>query len=137
MTELELIELARQARLQSYSPYSGFSVGAALLCADGTVYQGCNIENASFGATNCAERTAFFKAIYDGKRDFSAIAVVGGPTGKPMTDYASPCGICRQVMREFCKDDFRVIFGKDGEEHLVMTLAEVLPASFSAQNLEG
>ena len=137
MTELQLIELARQARLHSYSPYSNFSVGAALLCADGSVYQGCNIENASFGATNCAERTAFFKAVYDGKRDFAAIAVVGGPTGTEPENYASPCGICRQVMQEFCKKDFKVIFGKANDEYLVMTLSEVLPASFSPEDLEG
>lgn len=114
-----------------YAPYSGYLVGAALLTADGTVYQGCNIENASFTPTVCAERTAFFKAIYDGKRDFRAIAVVGGKGGT-VTGFFPPCGVCRQVMREFCRDDFEVyLVGKDNEIK-ALTLKDILPYSFSA-----
>ena len=98
MTPEKLVELAKEAMTKAYAPYSGFMVGAALLCKDGTVYQGCNIENAAYGPTNCAERTAFFKAIYDGHRDFTAIAVCGGKDGV-ISGAFPPCGICRQVMR--------------------------------------
>ena len=127
----KLIELAKEAMTKSYSPYSGYKVGAALLCADGTVYQGCNIENASYTPTVCAERTAFFKAIYDGKRDFTAIAICGGKDGV-ITGQFPPCGVCRQVMREFCADDFTVyMIGPDGYE--TTTLGELLPHSFCAQ----
>lgn len=109
-----LIAAAVEAMGHAYAPYSGYKVGAALLCADGTVYGGCNIENGSYGATNCAERTAFFKAVYDGHRDFSAIAVCGGKDGI-ISDVFPPCGICRQVMREFCEDNFKIyLVGKDG-----------------------
>ena len=93
----KLVEDALQAKNFSYSPYSKFQVGAALLCEDGTIYTGCNIENAAFGPTNCAERTAFFKAVSEGKREFSAIAIAGGRTGEEISDYAYPCGVCRQV----------------------------------------
>ena len=125
----ELCALAVEAMGRAYAPYSGYKVGAALLCADGTVYQGCNIENASFTPTVCAERTAFFKAVYDGHRDFTAIAVCGGKDGI-IRDYFPPCGICRQVMREFCEDDFRIyMVGKDGV-YLERTLNEILPDSF-------
>ena len=125
----ELIEKAKEAMARAYAPYSGYKVGAALLCADGTVYGGFNIENGSYGATNCAERTAFFRAIYDGHRDFTAIAVCGGKNGV-IEDIFPPCGICRQVMREFCEDDFRVyLVGKDGV-CLERTLAQILPDSF-------
>ena len=125
-----LIERAKQAMTHSYSPYSGYKVGAALLCADGTVYQGCNIENAAYGPTNCAERTAFFKAVYDGHRDFKAIAVCGGKDGV-ITGAFPPCGVCRQVMREFCEDDFLIyIIGAEGYE--TVTLADLLPHSFKA-----
>ena len=127
----QLIELAKEAMTKSYSPYSGYKVGAALLCADGTVYQGCNIENASYTPTVCAERTAFFKAIYDGKRDFTAIAICGGKDGV-ITGQFPPCGVFRQVMREFCTDDFTVyMIGPDGYE--TTTLGELLPHSFCAQ----
>ena len=127
----KLIELAKEAMTKSYSPYSGYKVGAALLCADGTVYQGCNIENASYTPTVCAERTAFFKAIYDGKRDFIAIAICGGKDGV-ITGQFPPCGVCRQVMREFCADDFTVyMIGPDGYE--TTTLGELLPHSFCAR----
>ncbi len=130
MSPEQLIELAKEAMTHAYAPYSGFHVGAALLCADGTVYQGCNIENAAYGPTNCAERTAFFKAVYDGHRDFAAIAVCGGKDGV-ITGSFPPCGVCRQVMREFVKDDFRIyMVGAGG--YTTMTMAELLPAGFKA-----
>lgn len=135
MTELELIALAKEARTHAYIPYSGFAVGAALLTKEGKVYQGCNIENASFGPTVCAERTAFFKAVYEGERNFEAIAVVGGKGGEEPSGLFPPCGVCRQVMREFCADDFKVIMGGKGDEFVTMTLAEILPASFSPSDM--
>ena len=129
MSPTKLCELAKEAMTHAYAPYSGYKVGAALLCADGTVYQGCNIENASYSPTNCAERTAFFKAIYDGQRDFTAIAVCGGKDGV-ITGLFPPCGVCRQVMREFCEQDFKIyMITPDGYEE--RTLAELLPDSFS------
>ena len=136
MTPEKLSELAKEAMQHSYSPYSGYKVGAALLCGDGSVYQGCNIENASFTPTICAERTAIFKAIYDGHRDLEAIAICGGKDGV-ITGSFPPCGVCRQVMREFCGDDFKVYLVKpDGYETL--TLAQLLPYSFSAtEHMEG
>ena len=131
MTPEQLIELAKEAMTHAYAPYSGYKVGAALLCGDGTVYQGCNIENASFSPTVCAERSAFFKAVYDGKRDFTAIAVCGGKDGI-ITGFFPPCGVCRQVMGEFCRDDFTVyLAGTDGSWQ-AKTLAELLPLSFSS-----
>ena len=134
MTPEKLIELAKDAMTRSYSPYSGFKVGAALLCADGTVYQGCNIENAAFSPTNCAERTAIFKAVSEGQRTFSAIAICGGKDGV-ITDFCPPCGVCRQVMGEFCGPDFAVyLAGPDGAFQ-VKTLAELLPLSFSSDNI--
>ena len=124
-----LIALAIEAMDRAYVPYSGYKVGAALLCADGTVYQGCNIENAAYGPTNCAERTAFFKAVYDGHRDFTAIAVCGGKDGV-ISGTFPPCGVCRQVMREFCDDNFIIyMVGAEGAFEKV-TLAELLPHSF-------
>ena len=126
----KLMELAVEAMGHSYSPYSGYKVGAALLCADGTVYQGCNVENAAYSPTICAERTAIFKAIYDGKRDFTAIAVCGGKDGK-ITGQFPPCGVCRQVMREFCKDDFMIYLHTDSLDIRGYSLAELLPQSFS------
>ena len=130
MTPEKLIELAKEAMGKAYAPYSGYKVGAALLCADGTVYQGCNIENAAYGPTNCAERTAVFKAVYDGHRDFTAIAVCGGKDGV-ITGSFPPCGVCRQVLREFCADDFQIhMAGKD--TYQTVTLAELLPYSFQA-----
>ena len=129
MEPKELIARAIAAMDRAYVPYSGYRVGAALLCADGKVYEGCNIENGSYGATNCAERTAFFRAVFDGEREFTAIAVCGGKDGI-IRDYFPPCGICRQVMREFCGDDFRIyMVGKDGV-YLERTLNEILPDSF-------
>jgi cytidine deaminase len=130
----QLISMAKEAMGHAYAPYSGFHVGAALLCADGSVYTGCNIENASYGATNCAERTAFFKAVYDGHRDFTAIALCGGLKGN-IRDFCAPCGICRQVMREFCNDDFVIyIVGPEGQVQ-IRTLGQLLPGSFSADSL--
>ena len=130
MKETELISLAKKAAENAYAPYSGFRVGAALLCKSGKIYTGCNIENASFSPTNCAERTAFFKAVSEGERAFEAIAVVGGKNGD-FTDYCSPCGVCRQVMSEFCDRDFRVILGRNGDDFRVITLRNLLPDSFS------
>lgn len=132
MTPEKLIELAMEAMGHAYAPYSGYTVGAALLCADGKVYQGCNIENASYTPTVCAERSAVFKAVFDGKRDFTAIAVCGGKEGV-ITGAFPPCGVCRQVLREFCEDDFMVyIAGADGK-YETYTLAQLLPCSFSAK----
>ncbi len=131
----ELIRAAFAAREKAYAPYSGFQVGAALLTKDGAVYGGCNIENASYGATNCAERTAFFRAVFDGKKDFSAIAVVGGKTGGGYVE-SWPCGICRQVMAEFCDmDTFEVIIAVSEEDYHVYTLKEILPHAFLPSNL--
>lgn len=127
----ELVALAIEAMGHAYVPYSGYKVGAALLCADGTVYQGCNVENASYSPTVCAERTAFFKAVYDGKRDFTAIAVVGGKDGV-ITGFFPPCGVCRQVMREFCRDDFMLYMGGADGAIEARSLREILPFSFSA-----
>ena len=129
MTAEKLCELAKEAMQRAYAPYSGYKVGAALLCKDGTVYQGCNIENAAYGPTNCGERTAFFKAIYDGQREFEAIAVCGGKDGV-ITGSFPPCGVCRQVMREFCKDDF-VIYMMNPDGYEAVTLTQLLPFSFS------
>ena len=131
MTKEELVALAVEAMAHAYVPYSGYQVGAALLTSDGRVYQGCNIENASYTPTVCAERTAFFKAVYDGVRDFSAIAVVGGKNGE-ITGFFPPCGVCRQVMREFCGDDFTVYLGGANGEIMTLTLKDILPYSFSA-----
>lgn len=129
MTPEKLCELAKEAMTHSYSPYSGYKVGAALLCKDGTVYTGCNIENAAYTPTICAERTAIFKAVYDGHRDFVAIAVCGGKDGI-ITGSFPPCGVCRQVMREFCGDDFKILMvNPEGFEEV--TLSQLLPHSFS------
>lgn len=123
-----LIRAAAAAREYSYSPYSHFRVGAALLCRNGKIYTGCNIENRAYGPTNCAERTAIFKAVSEGERDFAAIAIVGGEK-EPVWCY--PCGVCRQVMAEFCDPDrFQIICGKSEEEYRVFSLAEMLPEMF-------
>ena len=135
MTPLELVNLAIEAREHAYVPYSGFAVGAALLTKEGKVYQGCNIENSAFGPTNCAERTAFFTAVYQGERDFEAIAIVGGREGQPVSDLCAPCGVCRQVMREFCKNDFKIYLSKGDGEVLTYTLSDLLPLSFSKDDL--
>lgn len=136
MENKELVEKALEARSAAYTPYSGFRVGAALLCADGTVYGGCNIENAAFGPSCCAERTAFFKAVSEGKREFSAIAIVGGPAGKEPEDFCPPCGVCRQVMMEFCDPrSFLVFCASSPEQYQAYTLAQLLPKGFGPSNL--
>ena len=132
----KLVELALEARNRSYAPYSHFMVGAALLTNDGKVYQGCNIENASFSPTVCAERTAFFKAISEGDREFVKIAVVGSPEGE-VDRYAAPCGVCRQVMTEFCDPEtFEIIFGISPEKYEVHLLKEILPYGFGMGHLK-
>ena len=135
MTEQELCRAAIAMLDRSYSPYSHFPVGAALECSDGTVFTGCNIENAGYTATNCAERTAFFKAVSEGVKEFQAICVVGGKAGV-LTEYAAPCGVCRQVMMEFCNPEtFQVILAVDKEHYDVYTLKELLPLGFGPSNL--
>ena len=135
MDNRELIRLALEAREKAYVPYSKYMVGAALLAKNGKVYQGCNIENAAYTPTNCAERTAFFKAVSDGEREFVAIAIVGGYEGAPV-NYAYPCGVCRQVMMEFCNPkEFRVITAVSEEEYMDKTLAEMLPHGFGPSSL--
>ena len=125
-----LIEYAMDAMARAYAPYSGYTVGAALLCADGAVYQGCNIENASFSPTICAERTAFAKAVSEGQREFSAIAICGGKDGV-IEGLFPPCGVCRQVMAEFCKPDFAVYLADKDGAYQIRTLAQLLPDSFN------
>ena len=133
MTKEQLVFLAKDAMQKAYSPYSGYKVGAALLCKDGSVYTGCNIENAGYSSTNCAERTAFFKAVSEGKREFLAIAVCGGKDGV-IEGLFPPCGVCRQVMREFCSDDFVIyLLGKD--EIQSYTLGQLLPVSFAPETI--
>lgn len=134
MSDLELMQAAVKARKQAYAPYSGFFVGAALLTKDGKVYTGCNIENASYTPTNCAERTAFFKAVSEGERAFEAIAVVGGKGEEP-SELCAPCGVCRQVMTEFCNKDFRVLLGTP-EKFKAYTLEELFPLSFGKDDLK-
>lgn len=134
VSDSELALRAISAMKKSYAPYSGFNVGAALLCRDGSIYEGCNIENAAFSPTVCAERVAIFKAISDGKRDFLKIAVCGGKNGA-LGQAAAPCGVCRQVMREFCADDFEILVVKNENDFEKFTLAELLPRSFGADNL--
>ena len=124
----ELIEFAIKARESAYTPYSNYKVGAALKAKSGKIYLGCNIENAAFSPTVCAERVAFFKAISEGEKDFEAIAVVGGK--EEITDFAPPCGVCRQVMSEFCSPDFEIIL-YNGKEEKVYKLKEILPRAFS------
>lgn len=128
MNKNELVALAIEARENSYSPYSGFKVGAALLTKKGRVYKGCNIENGAFSPTNCAERTAVFSAVSDGEKDFSAIAVVGG--AEEINAFCPPCGVCRQVLSEFCNADFEIhLF--NGEEIKTFTLGDLLPEAFN------
>ncbi len=128
MTNQELINLAKQSLKNSYSPYSNFCVGAALLCKNGKVYSGCNIENKSFSATNCAERTAVFTAIANGEKEFLKIAVVGGKGGE-ITSFCFPCAVCLQVLSEFCEKDFEIILD-NGKETKSYMLEELLPISF-------
>ncbi|MCM1100550.1 MAG: cytidine deaminase [Clostridium sp.] len=139
MTEKEreqLAEEALRARETAYAPYSRYTVGAALLTEDGRIYRGCNVENASFGAANCAERTAIFKAVSEGVRNFKAIAIAGGMEGCQPNDYAYPCGICRQVMQEFCGADFEILVVKNKEDYREYTLSEMLPCGFGGQSIQ-
>ena len=133
----ELVKTALSMRKMSYTPYSHFNVGAALLSADGKIYTGCNIENASYTPTNCAERTAFFKAVSEGVKDFTAIAIAGGKEDAEELDYCPPCGVCRQVMSEFCKDDFKIFLVKSETEYKEYTLTELVPERFTPNNLLG
>lgn len=134
MDKENLLKLAGEARKFAYAPYSHFTVGAALLAKNGMIYSGCNIENAAYGPSNCAERTAFFKAISEGNREFSAIAIVGGVEGNEATQYCPPCGVCRQVMAEFCNpEEFSIILGAKDQMLKEYKLKELLPLSFTLE----
>ena len=136
LTCRKLIQAAIGAMKFAYTPYSNFKVGAALMATNTKVYTGCNIENAAYGPTNCAERTAFFKAVSEGVTNFAAIAIVGGKNGE-ITDLCPPCGVCRQVMMEFCEaDKFYVILARSEEDYWIYTLEELLPMGFGAANLK-
>ncbi len=136
MYEKRLIELALEARKHSYCPYSGFAVGAALLCQDGTIYAGCNIESSAYTPTICAERTALFKAVSEGKRDFICMAVAGGRQDADILPITTPCGVCRQVMMEFCNPQTFLIFcASSAENYKAYTLAQLLPKGFGPTNL--
>ena len=131
----ELIKVAIESREFSYAPYSDFNVGAALLAKNGTIYRGCNVENAGYTPSNCAERTAFFKAVSEGVKEFDAICVVGGKRG-PLTAIAAPCGVCRQVMMEFCDPEtFEIIMAVSPDDYQIMTLKELLPLGFGPKDL--
>lgn len=131
----KMIDLAIEQLQYSYTPYSHFKVGAALLTKEGKLYTGCNIENAAYTPTNCAERTAFFKAVSEGEREFQAICIVGGKEGV-LTEYAAPCGVCRQVMMEFCNpDSFQIILATSKEQYEIFALKELLPLGFGPDNL--
>lgn len=133
----KLIREAFQARRMAYTPYSHFQVGAALLTKEGRIYRGCNIENAAYTPTNCAERTAFFKAVSEGERNFTAIAIVGGAEGASQLNYCAPCGVCRQVMMEFCDPAvFTIILAKSEQEYCIYKLEELFPMGFEPKNLE-
>lgn len=132
----KLIKTAAEQLSYSYAPYSGFKVGAALLSKNGTVYTGCNIENAAYTPTNCAERTAFFKAVSEGVRNFRAICIVGGTDGK-LTSYTPPCGVCRQVMMEFCNpEEFEIILAAGAGDYKIYKLKELMPEGFGPGNLK-
>jgi len=132
----DLIRAALAAREFAWAPYSNFLVGAAVLTKSGTVYSGCNIENAAYSPTNCGERTAFFKAVSEGERDFSAIAIVGAPRNGEPRDFAYPCGVCRQVMMEFCDPkSFRIIVARSDDDYSVHLLDELLVNGFGPANL--
>ena len=139
ISDEQLISMAKEAAKKAYVPYSHFHVGSAVLSEDNYVYTGCNIENSSYGATNCAERTAIFKAISEGNKEFVAIAIVGNKAGikQGEGDYCAPCAVCRQVMAEFCDlDTFKVIIAKDTDDYLEHTLGELLPLAFTGKNLD-
>ena len=139
MTETKIQEQIETAAAQlafSYTPYSHFKVGAALLAKNGRVYTGCNIENAAYTPTNCAERTAIFKAVSEGVREFEAICIVGGPEGR-IVDYTPPCGVCRQVMMEFCQpEEFQIILAKGKDDYRIYKLKDLMPQGFGPGNLE-
>lgn len=126
----KLVQMALDMRKFSYAPYSKFAVGAALLAKNGTIYTGCNIENSTFTPTICAERTAFFKAVSEGVTEFDGIAIVGAPVGQEPFQVCAPCGVCRQVMMEFCERDFEIILGITPENYVVETLQTMLPYGF-------
>lgn len=131
----KMIQTAMEQIRFSYAPYSNFKVGASLLSENGDIFTGCNIENAAYSPTNCAERTAFFKAVSQGVRDFQAICIVGGKSGN-VTEYITPCGVCRQVMMEFCNPEtFQIILAVDEEHYRILTLKELLPLGFGAGNI--
>ena len=133
----QLVEIAYEAREMSYAPYSHFKVGAALLAKSGKIYKGCNIENAAYTPTNCAERTAFFKAVSEGEREFVAIAIVGGKEEEENLTFCAPCGVCRQVMMEFCDPkEFQIILGRGNKEYKIYLLDELLPLGFGPENLK-
>lgn len=129
-----LMETAVKAREFSYAPYSNYLVGAALLGASGKIYTGCNVENATYTPTNCAERTAFFKAISEGEREFKAIAIVAGKRGEKLSPTCTPCGVCRQVMVEFCDKDFKIVLGTP-DDYKVYDLESLIPLSFTNDEL--
>ena len=136
MTNEELMTEAKKAREHAYAPYSHFQVEAALLTKSGKLYHGCNIENAAYSPSNCAERTAFFKAVYEGEREFEKIAIAGGPAGKEAEEPCAPCGVCRQVMMEFCDpDEFKIILADGKGGCLQRSLKELLPLGFGPKNL--
>ena len=137
MTNTELIGLALEARSKAYIPYSGYAVGAALIAGSGKVYTGCNIENAAYSPTNCAERTAIFKAVSEGEREVLKIAIVAGKKEltSPLPAYAAPCGVCRQVIAEFAKADAEIILAKSPEDYEIFKLSDILPLSFTAKDL--
>jgi cytidine deaminase len=135
-TQKELYHQALASRSRSYVPYSGFAVGAALLGKSGTIYSGCNIENGAYGPSNCAERTAIFKAVSEGELEFEAIAIAGGKKGEAPKDFCPPCGVCRQVMAEFCGPEFRIFLVKSEEEVQAHTLGELLPCAFDLSAAE-
>ena len=134
MDKKDLFKLAKDAMKKSHAPYSNYNVGAALLCKNEKIYKGCNIENASYLLTNCAERTALFSAIANGEKEFVAICIVGGINGE-INDYAMPCGACRQALAEFCNEDFKVYIGIDEDNIKEYTLNELLPYSFNKSKL--
>ena len=137
INETVISDLCRKAidmRSESYAPYSDFLVGSAVLLSDGTVYTGCNIKNSAFGPSICAERTAIFKAVSEGHKDFAAIAIAGGKRDGEL-QYCAPCGVCRQVMREFCGDSFKIYLAKSAGDYKEFTLGELLPESFGPDNL--
>ena len=135
MDDRELIKQALEARKGSYSPYSHFAVGAALLTDDGNIFKGCNIENAAYSPSICAERVSFAKAVSEGYRKFTKIAIAGGPADAQELSYCPPCGVCRQVMSEFCRDNFLVIIAKSVDEYKTFSLPEILPERFGPKDL--